>query len=379
MPARAPRRRPYAIAALLAVVLGGGLHALGVAPLTGAGTVAGLFLGAAALRGTGLSFALTIFAGVAAALFHPALFITWGGYPLSNLIVPLIQIIMFGMGTTLSLADFTRVLRYPHAIGVGVALQFAVMPVMGFLLARTFGFDGAVAAGIVLVGAAPGGVASNVITFLAGANVALSVTMTACSTLLSPVLTPFAMTQLAGQYVPISFTAMMWSIVEMIMLPIVAGLVVHHLFYRRIGWLSRVLPLVSMAAICFIITAITALSRDRLLEVAGALIAVVVLHNAIGYLLGYGGARLFGLGRIEARTVSVEVGLQNAGMASGLAIGVLHSAEAGLAAAIFGPWMNVTGSLLASWWRGRPVPPDAVAPALPSGGLHEASRQTTTR
>jgi len=379
MTATAPPRARYGAAALLAVLAGAALHALGVAPLTGAGVVAGLFLAAAALRGTGLSFALSVFAGVAAALFHPHLFIAWGGYPLSNLIVPLIQIIMFGMGTTLSVGDFLRVLRWPRAIAIGAALQFTVMPVTGLLLARTFGFDGAVAAGIVLVGAAPGGVASNVITFLAGANVALSVTMTACSTLLSPLLTPLAMTQLAGQYVPISFTAMMWSIVHMIVLPIVAGLVVHHLFYRRMRWLSRILPLVSMAAICFIITAITALSRDRLLEVAAALVAVVVLHNAIGYLLGYGGGRLFGLGRVDARTVSVEVGLQNAGMASGLAIGVLHSPEAGLAAAIFGPWMNITGSLLASWWRRRPVAPEGVASALPSGGLHEASRPTSAR
>lgn len=377
-PAAPPRAR-YGAAALLAVLAGAALHALGIAPLTGAGVVAGLFLAAAALRGTGLSFAVSVFAGVAAALFYPHLFIAWGGYPLSNLIVPLIQIIMFGMGTTLSVGDFMRVLRWPRAIGIGAALQFTVMPLTGLLLARTFGFDGAVAAGIVLVGAAPGGVASNVITFLAGGNVALSVTMTACSTLLSPLLTPLAMTQLAGQYVPISFTAMMWSIVQMIVLPIVAGLVVHHLFYRRMRWLSRVLPLVSMAAICFIITAITALSRDRLLEVAGALVAVVVLHNAIGYLLGYGGGRLFGLGVVDSRTVSVEVGLQNAGMASGLAIGVLHSAEAGLAAAIFGPWMNITGSLLASWWRRRPVPPEVVPSTLPSGGFHEASRPTTAR
>lgn len=353
------------MAAVVCAVAAGVAAASGFAEWSGGLLVTGLLLAAWSLAGTGFAFTFSIFAGVAAAMFHPEWFLAWNGYRLTNLIVPLIQIIMFGMGTTLSVADFARVLQMPRAIAIGVVLQFGVMPLTGYSLARLFGFDGEVAAGVVLVGAAPGGVASNVITFLAGGNVPLSVTMTACSTLLSPLLTPLAMTQLAGQYVPISFTAMMWSIVQMIVVPIAAGLVVNRLWYRRIGWLTRALPLVSMAAICLIITIITASSRDRLLAIALALIVVVILHNAVGYLLGYAGGRGLGLSEGDARTTSIEVGLQNAGMASGLAISVLHSTDAGLAAAVFGPWMNISGSLLASVWRRQPVTGSA---AVADGG-----------
>jgi len=146
---------------------------------------------------------------------------------------------------------------------------------------------------------------------------------------------------------------------------ILAGLVVNRLFFQRMRWLDRVLPIVSMAAICVILTIITSLSRDKLLSVAFALIAVVILHNSAGYLLGYWSARMAGMVEADARTVAIEVGLQNAGMASGLAINVLHSSDAGLAAALFGPWMNISGSVLASWWRRRPAggPQDDAAAA----------------
>jgi len=299
-----------------------------------------------------------VLAFVGASMTYPQAFRTWGGYPLANLIVPLIQIIMFGMGTALSVGDFTRVLSMPWPVFVGLVLQYLVMPLSGWSLTQVFGFEGAVAAGIILVGSAPGGVASNVITYLARGNVALSVTMTACSTLASPVMTPLAMKILAGQYVPVSFTEMMVSIVKMIILPIAAGLVVNRVLHGRAAWMKSALPLVSMGAICFIIAIITSLSRDKLLQVGMALIAAVAIHNAVGYLLGYWGARLAGLVEADCRTVAIEVGLQNAGMASGLAISVLKSAEAALAPAIFGPWMNVSGSILASWWRARPTNPE---------------------
>lgn len=311
-----------------------------------------LLLGRSA-RLAGLSFSAWVFTGLATALLYPSAFLTWDGYRLTNLIVPLIQIIMFGMGTTLSASDFARVLTMPRGVFVGIVLQFSVMPLTGALLARLFGLDGEVAAGIVLVGAAPGGVASNVMTYLAGGNVALSVTMTTVSTLLSPVLTPLAMQQLAGRFVPIPFFEMMLSILQMIIVPVAAGLLVNR-WLRDRAWFHRLLPIVSMVAICVIITIVTASSRDRLLAIAISLIAVVALHNAIGFTLGYWGARALGLEERDARTASIEVGLQNAGMASGLAISVLHSTDAGLAAAIFGPWMNVAGSLLASYWRARP-------------------------
>jgi len=301
----------------------------------------------------GFGFTLSVALAVAAAMTWPGLFNRWGDFETKVLIVPLIQLIMFGMGTTLSVADFTRVLKMPWPVFVGIALQFGVMPFVGWGLATTFGFPPEVAAGVVLVGACPGGVASNVITYLAGGNVALSVTMTACSTLLSPVMTPLMMKLLAGQFVPVDFWQMMQSILYMIVLPIAAGLVVNRLLHGRGQWIKKSLPLVSMGGIALIIAIITSLSRDQLLAVAPALILVVAIHNGVGYMLGYGGARLLGLSEADARTVSIEVGLQNAGMASGLAISVLKSSDAGLAPAIFGPWMNASGSVLASFWRRR--------------------------
>jgi BASS family bile acid:Na+ symporter len=309
----------------------------------------------------GFGFTLSVMAAVAAALAWPGLFSRWGSFETRTLIVPLIQVIMFGMGTTLSVGDFARVLRMPWAVFVGMLLQFTVMPFVGWAVAGALGFDPLVAAGVVLVGTCPGGVASNVITYLAGGNVPLSVTMTACSTLVSPFMTPLMMKLLAGQYVPVSFWGMMRDILWMIVLPIVLGLVAHGLLHGR-QWLGRALPLVSMGGICLILAIITSLSRDKLLAVAPTLLLAVAVHNTAGYLLGYFGARLLRLEERDARTVAIEVGLQNAGMASGLAISALKSTDAGLAPAIFGPWMNASGSVLASFWRRRPVAAPAAQP-----------------
>jgi BASS family bile acid:Na+ symporter len=304
------------------------------------------------------TFTFWVFAFVAASMFYPAAFLSWGGFELKRLNVPLIQLIMFGMGASLSFGDFARALKMPKAVVVGMVLQFTVMPLLGWTIATLFGFDPEVAAGVILIGSCSGGVASNVMAYLARANVALSVTMTACSTLMAPLLTPMAMKILAGRLVPIRFVDMMISILNMVILPIVAGLVVNRLLHGRRRWLDRVLPVVSMAAICFIIAIIAANSRDKLLTVGFVLIAAAVLHNSLGYALGYGGARFFGLNETDRRTVALEVGMQNGGMAVGLAIEVLKSTNAALAPAIFGAWMNVSGSALASWWRER-VPPDA--------------------
>ena len=304
-------------------------------------------------RFSGLTFTSAVATCVAAALCFPYLFLMVGGYKLTGLIVPLIQIIMFGMGTTLSLGDFARVLVMPRGVLVGLVLQFGVMPVTGYTLAHAVRLHRGGGGRRRARRRRAGGVASNVMTYLAGGNVALSVTMTAFSTLLSPVLTPLAMQWLAGRFVPIDAWAMMISILQMIIIPIVAGLVFNRLL-RDQRWMPRLLPIVSMAAICTIILIITASSRDQLLAVALTLLVVVVLHNLIGFTLGYWGARGLGLNESDSRTASIEVGLQNAGMASGIAISVLHSSDAGLAAAIFGPWMNAAGSVLASYWRQRP-------------------------
>jgi BASS family bile acid:Na+ symporter len=359
-PAKAgPRSLVVPGVAAFLVVAGAAGGAFGHRPLLVMGVVGGLALAALSLQRSptlsSLSFTLWILAFVTASMAYPDAFSAWNGFPLSDLIVPLIQIIMFGMGTALSVRDFALVLKTPWPVVVGFVLQFLVMPFCGWTLAHAFGFEGALAAGVILVGAAPGGVASNVVTYLARGNVALSVTLTACTTLASPFMTSLAMKVLAGRYVPISASEMMVSILKMVIVPIVAGLIVNRALHGRDAFLRRALPVVSMGGICFVIAIITALSREKLMQVGLALVAAVVIHNAVGYVLGYWGSRLAGLAEADCRTVAIEVGLQNAGMASGLAISALKSAEAALAPAVFGPWMNVSGSILASWWRSRPV------------------------
>ena len=376
------------------------------------------------------SFAFTVwvFAFVSASMIYPDAFQIWFGFDLNKLIVPLIQIIMFGMGTTLCLADFGRVFKMPWPVFIGFVLQFTVMPLTGLALAKAFGFEAEIAAGVVLIGSCPGGVASNLMTYLAGGNVALSVTMTACSTLVSPIMTPFLMKFLAGQFVEVKFLAMMLTIINMIIVPIVAGLIAnrilysrHKIFHRGVGlaligtvsilmavgmilwapaavftyggaslqkdgfivgllligvvalaklvisvwlkgpenWMDKALPIVSMAGICYIIAIITADSATKLMKVGPYLIIAAIIHNFVGYILGYWSARAARLDETSCRTVAFEVGMQNGGMATGLAAGLftepLKSASAALAPAIFGPWMNVSGSVLATWWHRKPM------------------------
>ncbi len=308
----------------------------------------------------GFSFTLWIFAAVTASLFYPHLFTRIGNFELKRLIVPLIQLIMFGMGTALSLRDFVNVVRMPRGVFVGAACQYTVMPLLGFSIASLFGFPPEIAAGVVLIGSAPGGVASNVMTYIAGANLPLSVTLTTVSTLLSPLVTPLLMKTLAGQFVPIDFLDMMWGIVNMVILPVVLGLLFNRLFHGRTPWLDRAMPIVSMVGIAVIITIITAAGRDALLSIGLFLILAAILHNTTGYLLGYWAARLSGLDERACRTVAIEVGMQNGGLASGIALQMGKVATVGLAPAVFGPWMNISGSVLANWWRRRPIPAEPV-------------------
>ncbi len=359
------------LAALTAVLWGAGRTALlgwGVIPM-----IACLAISARTTRRfRGFVFTLWVLTFVAAAMFYPSAFRSWGTFELKALMIPLIQLIMFGMGTTLSVQDFTRVLAMPRAILIGMGLQFTVMPLAGAGIAAAFGFDPTVAAGVVLIGSCPGGVASNVMTYIAKGNVALSVSMTACSTLASPLMTPLMMRLLAGQYIEIDFVAMMWTIIKIIIVPIVAGLIANRVLQMlkwRGPWLDRALSIMAMAAICFIIAIITSLSRDKLLSVGLLLIGAAILHNTVGYVLGYTGAWMAGLDETARRTVAIEVGLQNGGMASGLAVTVLNSPDTALAPAIFGPWMNMSGSMLASWWRERPVASSvaSAAAARPTG------------
>ena len=307
------------------------------------------------------SFGIAILACAAVAFAFPSAFTQWGGVKLTSLVVPAIQVIMFGMGTTLSLADFVRVAKRPWAVATGVMLQFLVMPLVGFFLAKSLGFSGELAAGCVLVGSVAGGTASNVIAFLAKADVALSVTMTCCSTLLSPFLTPLAMKVLAGRFVEIDAAKMMVEILKVVIVPIAAGGFVHWLFKglfdRHKAVCDRVLAVLSMTCICFTMLALTAPSRATFASAGVLIIVAAIVHNTVGYASGYWLTRLVGrfahLGETEARTVAIEVGMQNGGMAGALAVGVLGSAVAALPANVFSIWMDFSGSLLANFWSRR--------------------------
>lgn len=301
----------------------------------------------------GFSFTILIFAAVATSLFYPALFLNIGNFKLTRLIVPLLIIIMFGMGTSIGIKDFIGVVKMPKGVLVGLMAQFTIMPFIGYGLAKVSGLPPEIAAGIILVGCSPGGLASNVMAYISGANLALSLTLTAVATLLSPILTPFFMQLLANELVPIDFLAMFWSIIKIVILPITAGLIFNHFAHGKFRWLDTAMPKISMAAIAIIITIITASGRDSLLAIGLILILVVIAHNVAGYILGYFGSKLVGLDEKSARTVAFEVGMQNAGLASGIALEMGRLATMGLAPAVFGPFMNISGSSLATIWKGK--------------------------
>jgi bile acid:Na+ symporter, BASS family len=301
----------------------------------------------------GLSFTVIIFAAVTLALYHPEYFLQWGDYKLSGLIIPLIQLIMFGMGTSMSLKDFAAVIKTPKGVIIGVLSQFIIMPILGFTLASITNFSPEIAAGIVLIGCSPSGLASNVMSYLAKANLALSITITSITTLMAPFVTPVLMKLLAGALVEIDVLKMMWDIIKMIIIPIGAGLIFNKLLKGKSAWVDKAMPLVSMFGIAFIITIITAAGRESLLKIGPALIGVVLVHNLFGYFLGYWSGRLFKMPEADCRTVALEVGMQNAGLASGIAKEMGRIATIGLAAAVFGPLMNITGSALASWWHSK--------------------------
>jgi BASS family bile acid:Na+ symporter len=309
---------------------------------------------------------MMIFAVVSVAMYHPAYFKTIADFKLSALIIPLLQIIMFGMGTELSLKDFANVIKMPRGIIIGVVGHYIIMPLVGFAVAHLFDFPKEIAAGIILVGCCPSGLASNVMSYLARANLALSVSVTTISTLLAPFLTPLLMRLLGGSFVEIDFWGMVWDITKIVILPISAGLAFHYLVRGKFNWLDKAMPILSMAGIVFILTIITAAGRDNLLKVGGLLIVATFIHNLAGYFLGYWSGRLLKFHERDCRTIALEVGMQNAGLASGLALAMGKLATAGLAPAIFGPVMNITGSSLASWWHNHPPKDDPKQAAVES-------------
>lgn len=303
----------------------------------------------------GLTFTVLVVAAVTFALFYPERVVTVGGYGTTGLITPLLQIIMFGMGTALSVADFSRVLSMPKAVFVGMAAQLTIMPIVGLTVATLFQFPSEIAAGIILIGCVPGGLASNVMAYLAKGRLALSVTLTAVATILAPITTPFLMRIYAGQFIEVDAVAMMMSIVKIVLVPIVLGLIVNRLVRGKAEWIHQIMPLLSMAGIVVILAVMTAAGRENLLTLGIAILAAGILHNGAGYLLGYWAGRITKLDEGECRTIAFEVGMQNAGLATGIAVELGRAATLGLAAVAFGPWMNISGSFLAVWWRGKPT------------------------
>ncbi|MBS1608243.1 MAG: bile acid:sodium symporter family protein [Bacteroidetes bacterium] len=302
----------------------------------------------------GFTYTVTIFAAVTTALYYPGYFVEVSGFKLTKLITPLLQIIMFGMGTSMSFNDFTGIIKMPKGVLIGVISHFIIMPMLGFTLASLSGFPPEIAAGIILIGCSPNGMASNVISYLAKANLALSVTITALSTMLSPFITPLLMKLLAGAFIQINVLDMMWDIFKMVIIPITAGLLFNKFLSGKIKWLDNAMPVLSMSGIAFIIVIITAAGRDSLLSIGPALILIVLIHNLCGYTLGYWSGRLFKMSERDCRTIAIEVGMQNGGLASGLAKAMGKIATVGLAPAVFGPLMNITGSVLASYWHRKP-------------------------
>lgn len=313
------------------------------------------FRGRQALKG--FSYTVLILAAVSLAMYYPSYFVTIGNFKVAVLLVPLLQIIMFGMGTELSLKDFATVIRMPRGVITGIICQYTIMPFVGLAISRIFSFPNEVAAGIILIGCCPSGLASNVMAYLARANLALSVSVTTISTLLAPLLTPLLMKLLASSYVEINFWSMVWDITKIVIIPIVAGLVFNHFLHGKFKWLDRSMPYFSMVAIALVLVVITAAGRDSLLKVGFLLLVATLIHNIAGYFLGYWSSRLLRFPERDCRTIALEVGMQNAGLASGLALTMGKMATAGLAPVIFGITMNVTGSSLASWWHER-VPED---------------------
>ena len=309
------------------------------------------FRGYSALKG--FSYSMMIFAAVTTALNFPDYFIEINGFKLTTLITPLIQLIMFGMGTKMGLKDFAGVVKMPKAVFIGLTGHYTFMPLMGFALAWIFNFPPEIAAGVVLIGSMPCGLASNVMSYLAKANLALAITLTAVSTLLAPFLSPLWMKVLGGQFIEVNALAMMWDICKMVIVPIGAGLLFNH-FFKGSEWLGKAMPLVSMFGIALIIVIITASGRDNLLAMGPALILCSFIHNTSGYAFGYWIGRLCNLSERDSRTIAIEVGMQNGGLASGLAKEMGKAATLGLAPAVFGPLMNITGSILASYWHRKP-------------------------
>jgi len=274
--------------------------------------------------------------------------------PLGPYVSPLLMLIMFAMGVTLEFGDFKRVLSRPAPVAVATFLHYLIMPLAAWLLAKLFHMPADLAAGMILVGSVASGTASNVMIYLAKGDVALSVTISAVSTLIGVFATPLLTRLYVDTHIQVDVVGMLLSILQIVVIPIFAGLVLHHLFTKTVKRIEPVLPLLSMVCILAIISAVIAASQSLISSVGLVVIAAVVLHNAIGLLGGYWGGKLFGFDETTCRTMALEVGMQNSGLAATLGK-IYFTPVAALPGAIFSVWHNMSGSLLAGYWSGKPV------------------------
>lgn len=388
------------------------------APAAVAGTVL-LAFGVRSVEGLRpLGFTAWIIAAVTVAMLYPVALTRPAGLDMRNpwVMTIIIQCVMFGMGTQMSLSDFRGVAKMPWPVAIGFIGQFTIMPLCGWGLASSFDFPPEIAAGVILIGCCPSGLASNVMSYIARANLPLGVTITACTTIAAPVMTPLMMKLLAGKLIDVSFMKMMFETMKVMIVPltaafmhdllkdaspgrrrflhgmaaasvlvliayaaggwqkieasgtvnavtfasiggylcaaVVGGVLWHHAV-TRLPQLMKWMPVLSMFGIIYVTSVTTAAGRDNLLKVGPLLLLAAALHNCAGYLLGYWLARAARLDAQSCRTVSFEVGLQNGGLGASLSSQMGMLSTMGLASTIFNPWMNISGSLLANWWRRR--------------------------
>ncbi|MCO7176287.1 bile acid:sodium symporter family protein [Sporolactobacillus kofuensis] len=298
----------------------------------------------------GKYFALFVLAAAAVSYFQPNL-ITWV-LPYVN---DLLGIIMFGMGMTLKKSDFAAVFKRPKDVIIGVCAHYLIMPLVAFALCFAFHLPPAVAVGVILVGCCPSGTASNVMCFLAKGDVALGVSIGAVSTLIAPVMLPLMLWLLAGHWVKIPTSSLFVSVVEIVIVPIVLGVLVNTFFGKKVHKVTAALPLVSTVAIILIAGGVVAASNkngDLLTASTLVIIPVVILHNLLGYSLGFFFSRLLGMDHLKSRAITFEVGMQNSALGVALAI-AFFSPVAAIPATLFSIWHNMSGSLLASFWAGK--------------------------
>ena len=293
----------------------------------------------------GKTFALWVILFAVLGFFFPEIFKQMTPY-----IVILLGIIMFGMGLTISIDDFRELSRRPAEVAIGVAAQFVIMPALAVLLTLIIPMSPEVAAGVILVGCCPGGTSSNVMTYLAKGDVALSLACTSVTTLAAPIVTPFLVWMFASQYLPVNGWAMFMSILQVVILPLALGAIAQKLLPRLVQIAIPVLPLVSVVGIVLIVAAVVGASKGAIAQSGLTIFAVVVLHNGLGYLLGYFAAKAFGLSLTKRKALAIEVGMQNSGLGAALA-NAYFSPIAAVPSAIFSVWHNISGALLSTYFR----------------------------